>query len=160
MPAFLFFKIKNFGFMKISVASDHAGFEYKERLKELLKSLGHEVVDFGCFSPDSSDYPDFAYPAAKAVGIGECERGIFICGTGVGVSIVANKVKGVRAANCCSVEEAKLSRQHNNANVLTFGARLISWELAKEIVKVWLETEFEGGRHERRVEKIHKLTGL
>ena len=146
--------------MKIAVASDHAGFEYKEKLKELLKELGHEFVDFGTFSSDSTDYPDFAYPAAEAVANGECERGIFICGTGVGVSIVANKVKGIRAANCCSVEEAKLSRQHNDANVLTFGARLISWENAKEIVKVWLETEFEGGRHARRVEKIHKFTGL
>lgn len=146
--------------MKIAVASDHAGFEYKEKVKVLLNELGHEVVDFGCFSPDSSDYPDFAYPAAVAVGNGECERGIFICGTGIGVSIVANKAKGVRAANCCSVEEARLSRQHNDANVLTFGARLISWEIAKEIVEVWLKTEFEGGRHERRVEKIHRLTGL
>ncbi|CUU03737.1 ribose 5-phosphate isomerase B [Candidatus Thermokryptus mobilis] len=106
--------------MKIAVASDHAGFEYKEKLKELLKELGHEFVDFGTFSSDSTDYPDFAYPAAEAVANGECERGIFICGTGVGVSIVANKVKGIRAANCCSVEEAKLSRQHNDANVLTF----------------------------------------
>jgi ribose 5-phosphate isomerase B len=146
--------------MKIAIASDHAGFEYKEKLKGLLKELGHDFVDFGAFSPDSTDYPDFAYPAAQAVANGECERGIFICGTGVGVSIVANKVKGIRAANCCSVEEARLSRQHNDANVLTLGARLITWDSAKEIVRVWLETEFEGGRHARRVEKIHKLTGL
>ena len=146
--------------MKIAIASDHAGFEYKEKLKGLLKELGHDFVDFGAFSADSTDYPDFAYPAAQAVANGECERGIFICGTGVGVSIVANKVKGIRAANCCSVEEARLSRQHNDANVLTLGARLITWDSAKEIVKVWLETEFECGRHARRVEKIHKLTGL
>ena len=146
--------------MKIAIASDHAGFEYKENLKALLKELGHEYHDFGCYSPDSSDYPDFAYPAAKSVAEGKFDRGIFICGTGIGVSIVANKVKGIRAANCCSIEEAKLSREHNNANVLTFGARLISWDKAKEIVKVWLSTDFQGGRHERRVKKIHQLTGL
>lgn len=153
-------KLNSVSSMKIAIASDHAGFEYKEKLKELLKELGHDFVDFGAFSADSTDYPDFAYPAAQAVVNGECERGIFICGTGVGVSIVANKVKGIRAANCCSVEEARLSRQHNDANVLTLGARLITWDSAKEIVKVWLETEFEGGGHARRVEKIHKLTGL
>jgi ribose 5-phosphate isomerase B len=146
--------------MKIAIASDHAGFEYKERLKNLLSKLGFEYKDFGCFTSDSSDYPDFAYPAAKAVGNGEFERGILICGTGVGMAIVANKVKNVRAANCCSVKEARLSRQHNNANILTFGARLIPWELAEKIVREWLSTEFEGGRHERRVEKIHKLTGF
>lgn len=146
--------------MKIAIASDHAGFEYKEKLKKFLSDLGHEVIDFGCYDTTSNDYPDFIYPAAKAVGSGKCERGIFICGSGIGVSIVANKVKGVRAARCCSIEDAELSRLHNNSNVLTFGARLISWETAMEVVKTWLETEFEGGRHERRVEKIHKLTGL
>lgn len=145
--------------MKIAVASDHAGFAYKERLRQLLRDAGYEVYDFGAYSEESSDYPDFAVPAAQAVARGEVDYGILICGSGIGVSIVANKIPGVRAANCCSEEMARLSRQHNNANVLTFGARLVPFELAWQMVQAFLTTPFEGGRHARRVEKIHQLTG-
>lgn len=145
--------------MKIAIGSDHAGFEYKEILKDFLINAGHNVFDFGCFSSDSCDYPDFAFPLARSVASGENDFGILICGTGIGMSIVANKVQGIRAANCCSVEMARLARKHNNSNILTFGARLIPIELAKDIVLAFLQEEFEGNRHERRVEKIHKLTG-
>jgi ribose 5-phosphate isomerase B len=144
--------------MKIAIASDHAGFEYKERLRELLQAAGHEVRDFGAFSPESSDYPEYAVPAARAVARGEVDCGILICGSGIGMSIVANKIPGVRAANCCTEEMARLSRQHNDANVLTFGARLLPFELAWRMVQVFLNTPFEGGRHARRVEKLHQLT--
>lgn len=146
--------------MNIAIGSDHAGFEYKEKLKEFLVEVGYNVVDFGCNSSESCDYPDFAFPLAKSVSTGENTFGILICGSGIGMSIVANKMNGIRAANCCSVEMAKLARLHNNANVLTFGARLISFELAKEIVLAFLNEKFEGNRHERRVFKIHQLTGL
>ncbi len=145
--------------MRIAIASDHAGFAYKERLRELLQAAGYEVLDFGTSSEESTDYPDFATPAAQAVARGEAERGILLCGSGVGMSIVANKLPGVRAANCCTVEMARLSRQHNDANVLTLGARLLPFEEVWQIVQVFLQTPFEGGRHARRVEKIHRLTG-
>ncbi|MCS7177509.1 MAG: ribose 5-phosphate isomerase B [Candidatus Kapabacteria bacterium] len=144
--------------MRIAIASDHAGFAYKERLRELLQQAGNEVQDYGAHSEESSDYPDFAVLAARAVARGEADYGILICGSGIGMSIVANKVPGVRAANCCTEEMARLSRLHNNANVLTFGARLMPFEQAWRIVQVFLETPFEGGRHERRVGKIHQLT--
>lgn len=145
--------------MKIALASDHAGFACKERLRQLLQEVGHEVRDYGAYSEDSSDYPDFAVPAAEAVARGEVDRGILICGSGVGMSIVANKIPGVRAANCCTEEMARLSRQHNDANVLTLGARLVSFEQVWRMVEVFLTTPFEGGRHARRVEKIHHMTG-
>jgi ribose 5-phosphate isomerase B len=145
--------------MKIAIGSDHAGFEVKNIIKSFLAELGHEVKDFGCESSDSCDYPDYAYPLAREVAAGNFDFGILICGSGIGMSIVANKVEGIRAANCCSVEMARLARQHNDANVLTFGARLIPIELAKEIVSAFLEESFEGGRHQRRVGKIHSLTG-
>ncbi|MEN3026816.1 MAG: ribose 5-phosphate isomerase B [Chlorobiota bacterium] len=144
--------------MRIAIASDHAGFVYKERLRGLLQQAGDEVQDYGAYSEESSDYPDFAILAARAVARGEADYGILICGSGIGMSIVANKVPGVRAANCCTEEMARLSRQHNNANVLALGARLIPFEQAWRIVQVFLETPFEGGRHERRVGKIHQLT--
>lgn len=146
--------------MKIAIGSDHAGFEYKERLKQYLTEVGYEIADFGCFSSESCDYPEFAYPLSKSVASGENEFGILICGSGIGMSIVANKVNGIRAANCCTVEMAKLARQHNDANILTFGARLISFEQAKEITLAFLQEKFEGNRHERRIHKIHQLTGL
>lgn len=146
--------------MNIAIASDHAGFEYKEKLKEFLSEVGYQVADFGCTSSQSCDYPDFAYPLAKSVSAGENTFGILICGSGIGMTIVANKINGIRAANCCTVEMARLARLHNNANVLAFGARLISFELAKEIVLAFLNEKFEGNRHERRVAKIHKLTGI
>ena len=142
----------------IALASDHAGFAYKERVKTTLAEMQLPFTDFGANSNESSDYPDFAHTAATAISNGECDKGIFICGTGIGMSIVANKHKGVRAAACESVEAAELSRKHNDANVLCIGERLTTWEEAQAIVRVFLKSEFEGGRHERRVGKIHSLT--
>lgn len=143
----------------IAVASDHAGFHYKERVKTFLKQLGQEYRDFGTATPDSVDYPDFAHAASEAVSSGLCELGIIVCGSGIGVSIVANKHKGIRAAACESVTAAELSRRHNNANVLCFGERLVGWGVAEDMIKVFLATNFEAGRHTKRVEKIHSLTG-
>ncbi len=143
----------------IALASDHAGFELKEKIKILLDEMRLEYKDFGPQSESSCDYPDFAYPAAMAVGKGECERAILTCGSGIGMDMVANKVDGVRSALCGSVEMAELSRRHNDANVLSLGGRLTPWKTAESIIKVWLSTQFEGGRHQRRVEKIHALSG-
>ena len=140
--------------MKIALASDHAGFFLKEELKKLLSEMGHRYTDFGTDSQESCDYPDFAFPAAEAVASGECDAGILVCGSGIGMSMCANKVKGIRAALCYTPEAARLSRLHNNANVLCLAARLTQKETALEIVRVWLQTEFEGGRHLRRVNKI------
>src|SRR5204863_4038950 len=131
-----------------------------EKVKELLRSLGYDFKDFGTSSAESTDYPDFAHTVALAVGSGEAEYGILVCGTGIGMAIVANKHDGVRAANVESVDAARMSRSHNNANILAIGARLTPWETVKEIVKVFLTTAFEGGRHQRRVDKIHSLTNL
>jgi ribose 5-phosphate isomerase B len=144
----------------IAIGADHAGFEYKEKLKGLLKDLHAEFKDFGTNSAESSDYPDFAHTVAMAVGSGEAEYGILVCGTGIGMAIVANKHEGVRAANVESVEAATMARSHNNANVLAIGARLTPWETVQKIVAAFLNTKFEGGRHQRRVEKIHTLTRL
>ena len=143
--------------MKISLGSDHAGFTYKKKVKELLASLGHEVKDFGTFREDPVDYPLFIRPAAEAVASGECERGIVFGGSGNGEAMVANKVHGVRCALCWSEESARLSRQHNDANVLSIGERLIGEDLALEIVRIWLETAFGGGRHERRVAMLNAM---
>ena len=140
--------------MKISLACDHGGFEFKESIKGILTDKGYEVVDFGTYSLDSCDYPDFASKAAKAVANGECEKGIVICTTGIGVSIVANKVKGIRCALCTSVFQAEMTRKHNDTNVLEIGAGVTGPNLATKIVETWLDTEFEGGRHQRRVDKI------
>ena len=140
--------------MKVAIAADHAGFEYKEKAKEYLKSKGYEVLDFGTNSSERVDYPDFGHKAAEAIASGEAERGVFVCGSGIGISIVANRHKGVRAVDATSVEMAKLSREHNDANVLAFGERLISWDEAKKIIDVFFATPFEGGRHTGRVEKI------
>ena len=140
--------------MKIAIASDHAGFEYKEHIRELLKNLGHAARDFGAFSNAPVDYPVFIRPAAEAVARGEYDRGIVLGGSGNGEAIVANKVKGIRCALCWNVESARLARQHNDANVLSLGQRMIPLDTALEIVKVWLSTEFEGGRHERRIRQI------
>lgn len=143
----------------IAIASDHAGFQYKEKVKVLLTQLNHEYKDFGTSSADSVDYPDYALAASQAVSSGECELGIIVCGSGIGVSIVANKQKGVRAAACESVTAAELSRKHNNANVLCFGERLVGLGVVEDMIKIFLTTNFEAGRHTRRVEKIHSLTG-
>lgn len=144
----------------IAVGADHAGFEYKEKLKELLTSLGFEFRDFGTQSTESTDYPDYAHSVAEAVSSGKADFGILVCGTGIGMSIVANKHNNVRAANVESSDAAKLAREHNNANVLAIGARLTSWDKAKEIIQTFLNTKFEGGRHQRRVDKIHTITNL
>jgi len=143
--------------MKISLGTDHAGFQYKEKVKELLGTLGHEVKDFGTFSEEPVDYPLFIRPAAEAVARGECERGIVFGGSGNGEAMVANKVHGVRCALCWNEESARLSRQHNDANVLSIGERLIPEDLALKIVQIWLETPFEGGR--RRAVKRYVGSG-
>ncbi len=137
--------------MKIALGSDHAGFRYKEKIKQLLQSLGHEVEDFGTHSEDPVDYPKFIRPAAEAVARGECERGIVLGGSGNGEAMAANKVRGVRCALCWNEETARLSRQHNDANVLSLGERVLSEEDALQIVRVWLTTDFEGGRHTARI---------
>ncbi|MHC4843018.1 MAG: ribose 5-phosphate isomerase B [Planctomycetota bacterium] len=143
--------------MKISIASDHAGYVYKEAIKKHLLAQGHEVVDFGTDSEQRCDYPDFIRPAAEALTKGQCERGIVLGGSGNGEAMVANKVEGIRCALCWDMESAKLSRRHNDANVLSLGARLIPLELTLEMVDLWLEEPFDGGRHERRIEKIESV---
>lgn len=146
--------------MKIAIASDHAGFNLKEELKNFISDLGYEVRDYGANNAESSDYPDFGFEVAKVISSKDFKYGILICGTGIGMSIVANKVMGVRAAVCESIESAKYSRLHNDANILCLGARIVTIENAKEIAKIFLETEFEGGRHSKRIQKIHQLTGI
>jgi ribose 5-phosphate isomerase B len=140
--------------MKISLGTDHAGFRYKEKVKELLQQLGHEVTDFGTFSEEPVDYPLFIRPAAEAVAQGKCERGIVFGGSGNGEAMAANKVRGVRCALCWNEETARLSRQHNDANVLSMGERVIPEETALAIVRVWLTTAFEGGRHAQRIAQL------
>jgi len=143
--------------MKIGIGSDHAGFEIKKFLKENLKKEGYEVIDFGIEIKKVVDYPDYAYKVAENVSNGTIERGILICGTGIGMSIVANKYPEVRASLCNSIYLAKLAREHNNANILTLGGRIVAKELAWEITKVFLETPFLKGRHLRRIKKIKKI---
>ena len=143
--------------MKIALGSDHAGFAYKEKVKQLLSSLGHEAKDFGTFSEEPVDYPLFIRPAAEAVVRGECERGIVFGGSGNGEAMVANKVHGVRCALCWNEESARLSRQHNDANVLSIGERLVAEDLMLSIVQIWLETAFDGGRHVRRVAMLNAM---
>ena len=143
--------------MKIAIGADHAGFELKESLRTQLQQAGHEVVDFGTDSPQSVDYPDFASKVAHNVARGDAERGILVCSTGVGMSMAANKVDGIRAALGTIPDEVRLVRQHNDANILTLGARYLDAPKAMELVDVFLGTEFEGGRHARRVGKIADL---
>lgn len=143
--------------MKISLASDHAGFRLKELIKEKLKAEGHELLDRGCFDGNSVDYPDYGILAARDVADGISERAVLVCGSGIGMCMVANKVRGVRAALATSPILAEMSRRHNDANVLTLGARHTDPDLALEILDVWLKTPFEGGRHQRRVDKIGEL---
>lgn len=140
--------------MKIALGTDHAGFDYKEAIKHHLVSLGHEIVDYGCHSTESCDYPLFVRPAAVAVSRGECERAIVLGGSGNGEAIVANRESSVRCALCWNLETARLSREHNDANALSIGARQVSLELALQIVDIWLSTPFEGGRHARRIAQI------
>ena len=143
--------------MKIALGADHRGFQIKEKVRGILGSLGYEVLDCGTDSPSSCDYPDLAYPVCRAVTSGEAESGILVCGTGIGMSITANKVRGVRAALCHDEFTAEMSRRHNNANILCLPADLIGEELTRRIVEAWLKTRFEGGRHERRVRKITEV---
>ena len=140
--------------MKIAVSSDHRGYQAKERIKKLLQESGHEVQDFGTDGLSSCDYPDMAIVAAKAVAAGECDRGVLICGTGIGMSIAANKVHKVRAALCHDELTAQLARKHNDANILCLPADLVGEQLIKLIIHAWLTSEFEGGRHARRLDKI------
>jgi ribose 5-phosphate isomerase B len=140
--------------LKISIGSDHAGFEYKERFIAHLKAAGHEVADHGTHSAESADYPLFIIPAAEAVARGEAERGVVLGGSGNGEAIAANKVKGIRCALCWNDETAELSRRHNNSNVLSIGQRMVSIEIALQILDIWLKTPFGGGRHARRVREL------
>ena len=137
--------------MKIALGCDHGGYELKQFIMKTLEKLGYEYEDFGCYSLESCDYPDFGAAAARAVAEGKCDRGIVICTTGIGISIAANKIKGIRCAHCADCLEAEMTRRHNDANMLALGARVIGPELAKSIVRTFLTTEFEGGRHERRI---------
>ena len=143
--------------MKIAVACDHGGLALKQVLLDYLQKNGYEVCDFGTNTADSCDYPDHALPAAAAVARGECERGILICSTGIGISIAANKVRGIRCAHCHDTYSAKYTRLHNDANMIAFGQKIIGDGLMLEIVDTFLHTEFEGGRHQRRVDKISAI---
>lgn len=140
--------------MKIAIGSDHAGFQYKEKIRAFLEARGHNVTDFGTHSEEAVDYPVFIRPVAEAVARGEFDRGIVLGGSGNGEAMVANRVKGIRCALCWNAESARLGRQHNDANVLSLGQRMMTIETALQVVQIWLETEFEGGRHQRRIDLI------
>ena len=144
---------------KIVIASDHSGFELKEDLKLFLIEMGYEPIDFGTENSNSVDYPDFGAKVAEAVAKNEISKGILICGTGIGMSIVVNKFQGVRGALCNDVYSARMSREHNNSNVLILGGRVVGKGLAREMVKIWITTKFEGGRHQKRLDKIKELEG-
>jgi len=145
--------------MKIAIASDHGGWELKQHLKGILEEMGVAYEDLGSLECQTVDYPDLALLAAEAVAAGQFSRGILVCGTGIGMSIAANKVKGIRAALCHDIFSAKAARQHNDSNILALGERVIGKGLAGEIMKIWLTSEFEGGRHQKRVEKIGEIEG-
>ncbi len=140
--------------MRIAVASDHAGFRYKTRLVALLEEMGHSVVDFGTDSEEACDYPEFVRPAAESLAQGVVDRAIVLGGSGNGEAMMANRVRGVRCALCWSLESAELSRKHNDANALSLGERLLEWDLVERMVRAWLETPFEGGRHQRRIDLL------
>lgn len=143
--------------MKIALASDHGGFRLKEEVASILRELGLEYIDFGTFSEDPVDYPDMAMLAAESIRRGECGSGILCCGTGIGMAIAANKVPGIRAAQCHDTFSARMAREHNDANILTMGQRVIGTGLAGDIVREWLKAQFQGGRHDRRVKKMKAL---
>ncbi len=145
--------------MKIALGCDHGGFALKQHIMETIQKLGHEVEDFGCYSTESCDYPDFGAAAAKAVAEGKCERGIVICTTGIGISIAANKVKGIRCGHCADCLQAEMTRKHNDANMMAIGAGFTGPNMADRMVEVFLSTEFEGGRHQNRVDKMMALEG-
>jgi ribose 5-phosphate isomerase B len=143
--------------MKIVIGSDHRGVEIKRRLVDVIRSMGHDLLDIGAQEAESVDYPDYANEVGKRVGKGEMDRGILICGTGIGMSMAANKVRGVRAAACQDLLTAEMSRRHNDANVLCLSADLLGEDQMAQMIRIWLETPFEGGRHARRVEKITRI---
>ena len=143
--------------LKVAIGADHGGFRLKEEIGRLLTEKGYEYKDFGTYSEDSVDYPDISLEVAKAVQDGSFDRGILICGTGIGIGIAANKISGIRAALCHDTFSARASREHNDANILTMGERVIGPGLARDVATVWLESEFAGGRHARRVQKISEL---
>ena len=143
--------------MKIALGCDHGGYELKEQIKGVLEKLGHEYEDFGCYSKESCDYPDFGAAAARAVAEGRCDRGLVFCTTGIGISIAANKIHGIRCAHCADPLEAEMTRRHNDANVLALGAGITGPNLAKRMVEIFLSTEFEGGRHARRVALVDSI---
>ena len=143
--------------MRVAVGTDHRGFAIREKVVELLKRLGHEVLDNGAFSPEAVDYPDVAAAVARQVGSGEADRGVLICGTGIGMCIAANKLQGVRAAPCHDDLTVEMSRRHNDANVLCLSADLLGERLIDRMIELWLNTPFEGGRHSKRLEKIEQL---
>ncbi len=143
--------------MKIAIGSDHGGYDLKEQVKTWLQEMGHEVEDFGCHSKESCDYPDFGAAAARAVASGQCEKGVVICTTGIGISMTANKVKGIRCALCGDPWSAEMTRRHNDANMLAMGAGVVGPQLARQILEAFLTHDFEGGRHQRRVDKLMAL---
>lgn len=143
--------------MKIALGADHAGYSLKDAIREALRQAGHEVTDFGTHSGESTDYPDYARPVAETVASGGADRGILVCYTGIGMSIAANKVRGIRAALGMNLEAVRLTRAHNDSNILTLAAKFVDPALARELVLAFLETEFEGGRHQRRVDKMMRL---
>lgn len=145
---------KGAGTLKIAIGSDHAGFEYKQEIISKLKGIGHEVMDFGTDSDESVDYPLFIYPVARAVAAGDADRGIVLGGSGNGEAITANRVPGIRCALCINEDLARLSREHNNANMISLGQRMMSLDTALTCVRIWLDTPFEGGRHKRRIDMI------
>ncbi len=143
--------------MRIALGADHAGYLLKDHIRQYIVERGHSVIDEGTNTSDSVDYPDYAVKVAEDVAAGRAERGILVCGSGIGMAITANKVPGIRAANICSEYEAQMSREHNNLNVLTLGARVLNEAAAEHIVQIWLDTPFSGGRHSGRLEKIHEI---
>lgn len=143
--------------MKLAIGSDHVGWELKQEISDYIQSLGHETVDFGAYSSERTDYPKYGKKVAEEVASGQFDGGVLICGTGVGISISANKVKGIRAVVCSEPYTATLSKQHNNTNIVAFGSRVVGVDLAKMIVKEWLEASYEGGRHAKRVDMIDEI---
>ena len=141
----------------IAIGSDHGGFELKEHIKKHLEERKLEYKDFGCYDENSVDYPDIAEKVCNAINSGDADKGILVCGTGIGISIAANKIDGIRAAHCHDVYSAEMTKRHNNANVICMGGRVIGRELAFKIIDAWLDAEFEGGRHQKRIDKIHAL---
>ena len=141
----------------IAIGSDHGGFELKEHIKKHLEERSLEYKDFGCYDENSVDYPDIAKKVCNAINSGDADKGILVCGTGIGISIAANKIDGIRAAHCHDVYSAEMTKRHNNANVICMGGRVIGRELAFKIIDAWLDAEFEGGRHQKRIDKIHAL---